>query len=130
MEKLYSVTELAEALGVTARALRFYEDKGLISPRRAGKARVYTHRDHGRLTLILRGKRLGFSLREIRDWLGLYDADPEQVAQTSWLRDKVRARIAALEDQRADLDATLGEMREILGQVEGHLAGKGAIGPA
>ena len=84
-------------------------------PQRAGKARVYTHRDHGRLTLILRGKRLGFSLREIRDWLDLYDANPEQVAQTARLRDKVRARIAALEVQRADLDATLGELRDLLG---------------
>ncbi len=71
MEKLHSVTELAKALGVTARALRFYEDKGLISPQRAGKARVHTHRDRGWLTLIL---------REIRDWLDLYDADPERVA--------------------------------------------------
>ena len=88
METLYSVTELAKALGVTARALRFYEDKGLISPQRAGKS---------------------------RDWRDLYDADPEQVAQTARLRHKVRARIAALEVQRADLDATLGELKYILG---------------
>ncbi len=124
MQKLYSVTELATELGVTARALRFYEDKGLISPQRAGNTRVYTHRDRGRLLLILRGKRLGFSLREVRDWLDLYDLDPNQVAQMTRLRDKVRARIAALEGQRADLKATLAELRGILQQVDGHLAAK------
>ncbi len=124
MQKLYSVTELATELGVTARALRFYEDKGLISPQRAGNTRVYTHRDRGRLMLILRGKRLGFSLREVRDWLDLYDLDPNQVAQMTRLRDKVRARIAALEGQRADLKATLAELRGILQQVDGHLAAK------
>lgn len=122
MQKLYSVSELATELGVTARALRFYEDKGLISPQRAGNTRVYTHRDRGRLMLILRGKRLGFSLREVRDWLDLYDLDPNQVAQMTRLRDKVCARIAALEGQRADLKATLAELRGILQQVDGHLA--------
>ena len=79
--ELYSVTELAADLGVTARTLRFYEDKGLIEPRRIGNTRVYTHRDRGRLILILRGKRLGFSLREIREWLELYEAGPGQRKQ-------------------------------------------------
>ena len=69
MQDLYTVTELAEQLGTTPRALRFYEDKGLVSPRRAGTTRIYTHRDRGRLALILRGKRLGFTLREIRERL-------------------------------------------------------------
>jgi DNA-binding transcriptional MerR regulator len=124
MQKLYSVTELAAELGATPRALRFYEDKGLISPQRAGNTRVYTHRDRGRLMLILRGKRLGFSLREVRDWLDLYDLDPNQIAQTTRLRGKVRARIAALEAQRADLNATLAELRDILQQADGHLAAK------
>lgn len=124
MQKLYSVSELATELGVTARALRFYEDKGLISPQRAGNTRVYTYRDRGRLMLILRGKRLGFSLREVRDWLDLYDLDPNQVAQMTRLRDKVCARIAALEGQRADLKATLAELRGVLQQVDGHLAAK------
>jgi DNA-binding transcriptional MerR regulator len=126
MQELYSVTELATELGVTPRALRFYEDKGLIAPQRAGNTRVYTHRDRGRLMLILRGKRLGFSLREVRDWLDLYDLDPNQVAQMTRLRDKVCARIAALEGQRADLKATLAELRGIPQQVDGHLAAKDA----
>jgi DNA-binding transcriptional MerR regulator len=123
MPELYSVTELANALGVTPRALRFYEDKGLIAPQRAGNTRVYTHRDRGRLMLILRGKRLGFTLSEVREWLDLYEVDPQQSAKMSHLKDKVRKRIEALERQRGDLDATLEELREILDQVERRLAG-------
>ncbi len=124
MPELYSVTELANDLGVTPRALRFYEDKGLIAPQRAGNTRVYTHRDRGRLMLILRGKRLGFTLREVREWLDLYEVDPDQSAQMIRLKDKVRKRINALEQQRDDLDATLEELREILDQVERRLAGR------
>jgi DNA-binding transcriptional MerR regulator len=123
MAELYSVSELANDLGVTPRALRFYEDKGLIAPQRAGNTRVYTHRDRGRLMLILRGKRLGFTLSEVREWLDLYEVDPDQSAQMARLGDKVRKRIDALEQQRDDLDATLEELREILDQVEGRLAG-------
>ena len=121
MAELYSVTELANDLGVTPRALRFYEDKGLIAPQRAGNARVYTHRDRGRLMLILRGKRLGFTLSEVREWLDLYEVDPDQSSQTTRLRDKVRTRIDALEQQRRDLDATLSELRGILDQVDRNL---------
>ena len=123
MAELYSVSELANDLGVTPRALRFYEDKGLIAPQRAGNTRVYTHRDRGRLMLILRGKRLGFTLSEVREWLDLYEVDPDQSAQMIRLVDKVRKRIDALEQQRDDLDATLEELREILDQVGGRLAG-------
>ncbi len=122
MAELYSVSELANDLGVTPRALRFYEDKGLIAPQRAGKARVYTRRDRGRLMLILRGKRLGFTLREVREWLDLYEVDADQSVQMAHLRDKIRKRIEALERQRDDLDATLEELREILDQVERRLA--------
>jgi DNA-binding transcriptional MerR regulator len=124
MQELYSVSELANDLGVTPRALRFYEDKGLIAPQRAGNTRVYTHRDRGRLMLILRGKRLGFTLREVREWLDLYEVDPDQAAQLTRLNDKVRKRIETLEQQRDDLDATLDELREILAQVERRLAGR------
>ena len=126
MAEFYSVTELANDLGVTPRALRFYEDKGLIAPQRAGTTRVYTRRDRGRLMLILRGKRLGFTLSEVREWLDLYEVDPDQLSQMTHLRDKVRARIDALEQQREDLDATLRELREILEQVDRHLAGRPA----
>ena len=123
MPELYSVSELANDLGVTPRALRFYEDKGLLAPQRAGNTRVYTPRDRGRLMLILRGKRLGFTLREVREWLDLYEPGPGQAAQMTRLRDRLRQRIATLEQQRDDLDATLAELREILGEVDHRPAG-------
>ena len=108
-----TVTQLAKELGVTPRAIRFYEDKGLIAPQRAGSTRVYTHRDRVRMVLILRGKRLGFSLREIREYLDLYDADQTHAEQQRLLLKAVRARIARLEDQRAALEQTLAEARDI-----------------
>ena len=126
MTKLYSVTELAEELQVTPRALRFYEDKGLIAPQRAGKTRVYTARDRGRLILILRGKRLGFTLREIADWLELYEQNPDQVEQMRLTLSKTRQRIETLEAQHRDLEATLQELRGIESTVEDFLRSKGA----
>jgi DNA-binding transcriptional MerR regulator len=121
VHKLYSITELAEDIGVTPRAIRFYEAKGLISPQRAGTTRVYTHRDGARLRLILRGKRLGFSLREIGEWLDLYDVDPAQIEQMRLLLRKTRNRIDTLKRQRDDLDATIAELHEIETQVVDHL---------
>lgn len=120
-EPLYGVGELASELGVTARALRFYEDSGLIQPRRAGQNRIYTRRDRARLILILRGKRLGFSLAEIKEWLDLYDADPLQLAQTRHLARRVEARLRRLEQQHEDLLATIRELRQIQAQVAQHL---------
>ena len=111
--KLLTVTELGAVLGVTARAIRFYEDKGLISPARAGATRVYTKRELGRMQLILRGKRLGFSLREIKRFLDLYDVDPTHAEQKRQLLERVRARIAELEMTRAAVAETLAELREI-----------------
>ena len=112
-ETFNTVTQLANELGITPRAIRFYEDKGLIAPRRAGTTRIYTHRDRVRMVLILRGKRLGFSLREIREYLDLYNADRTHAEQQRVLLKAVRARIARLEDQRAALEQTLAEAREI-----------------
>ena len=120
--ELYSVTDLAENLGITPRTLRFYEDKGLLTPRRAGNTRVYSHRDRGRMILILRGKRLGFSLSEIREWLDLYDSDPGQKAQMRILVGKADERLAALRQQREDIDATIKELEGIIGAAERHLA--------
>lgn len=119
---LYSVTELAGELGVTARALRFYEDKGLVEPRRIGNTRVYTHRDRGRLVLILRGKRLGFSLKEIREWLDLYATGPGQKQQMKALLAKATEQLEALEQQRQDIDATVTELRDIVAATESWLA--------
>ena len=118
---LYSVSQLARQLGVTARTIRFYEDKGLINPSRAGTTRVYTPRDRARLMLILRGKRLGFSLREIKDYLDLYDIDPTQHTQVRQLLTGVRKRIAKLQEQRAALEQSLAELADIERQAEGAL---------
>lgn len=123
--ELYSVTELAEDLGITPRTLRFYEDKKLLNPRRAGNTRVYSHRDRGRMILILRGKRLGFSLSEIREWLDLYESDPAQIGQMHKLVDKAGARLAALKQQRQDIDATINELTDIIGAADRHLASAG-----
>lgn len=113
MDKIYSVTQLANDLGVTARTIRFYEDQGLISPQRAGNTRVYTHRDRARMILILRGKRLGFSIKDIKEFLDLYVVDATQVEQLQLLVGKVRSRVAQLEDQLQAVQASLGELREI-----------------
>src|ERR1700722_15160784 len=121
---LYSVSQLARQLGVTARTIRFYEDKNLINPQRAGTTRVYTHRDRARLMLILRGKRLGFSLREIKEFLDLYDADPEHHVQTHQLLGAVRKRIAKLREQRAAIDESLAELTEMDRQCETALASR------
>ncbi|MDD2877786.1 MAG: MerR family DNA-binding transcriptional regulator [Acidiphilium sp.] len=115
---LYSVSQLARQLGVTARTIRFYEDKELINPNRAGTTRVYTARDRARLMLILRGKRLGFSLREIKDYLDLYDIDPTQHTQVRQLLASVRKRIATLQEQRAALEQSLVELADIERQAE------------
>ncbi|MCR6632542.1 MAG: MerR family DNA-binding transcriptional regulator [Magnetospirillum sp.] len=113
MEKIYSVTELAKDLNVTPRTIRFYEDQGLILPQRAGNTRVYTHRDRARMILILRGKRLGFSLKDIKEFLDLYVVDTTQVEQLRVLVTKVRGRIAQLEDQLQAVQTSLDELREI-----------------
>jgi DNA-binding transcriptional MerR regulator len=119
---LYSVTELGKDLGVSARAIRFYEDKGLLSPRRAGNNRVYAARDRARMILILRGKQLGFSLREIKDYLNLYDVDPTQAKQTRLLLEAVQAKILVLESQRVALEQTLIDLRGVQDQAQAALA--------
>lgn len=112
-DQFYTVPELADDLGITPRTIRFYEQKGLLNPQRAGTTRVYTRQDRAKLLLILRGKRLGFSLKEIADYLDLYGADPTQAEQIKMLLGRVRERISDLEEQRQALDVTLDELREI-----------------
>ena len=116
-EVLYGAAELAGEFGITPRALRFYESKGLITPRRVGARRVYDYRDRARLELILRGKCLGFSLAEIREYLELYEADPGQVGQLRRLADAVGERITDLEAQRDALESTLEELHGLRDQV-------------
>ena len=113
---MLTITELAREAGITARAIRFYESKGLLTPRRAGTTRIYTHRERGRLQLILRGKRLGFSLTDIGEYLDLYDADPTQHDQIVLLLDRVNNRIGELESQKADIDDTLKELSSVRAQ--------------
>jgi DNA-binding transcriptional MerR regulator len=120
-DPFYTVTQLAAELGITVRTLHFYETQGLITPRRAGTTRVYTQRDRARMILILRGKRLGFSIREIREYLELYDVDPTQMEQVKTLLKSVHNRIHRLKEQRIALDETLVELRVIESQAEAAL---------
>lgn len=121
---IYGIQEIADTLGVTPRALRFYEEKGLIVPQRVGSTRVYTRRELARMQLILRGKRLGFSIREIREFLDLYEVDAGHVEQSRHLIDQVHHRIAALEKQRHAIDETIAELREIEREALDRIAGR------
>lgn len=124
-QPLRSIQDVANELGVTTRTIRFYEDKGLLEPQRVGTMRVYSKREVGRLQLILRGKRLGFSLREIKEFLDLYNVDALHIEQTRVLLRKVTHRIEALETQRVALDQTLDELHDIAGQCEDRIAEAG-----
>ncbi len=110
---LRSIQQVASELEVSHRTLRFYEDKGLVEPLRVGSTRVYTRRAFARLQLILRGKSLGFSLREIGEFLDLYDADPSHHEQLRRLLGRVRERLTELEKQRLALDQTIAELNQI-----------------
>ena len=110
---LFAIADLAREFGISTRAIRFYESKGLLNPERVGSTRVFRRRDRARLILILRGKRLGFSLRDISDYLSLYDADRTHTAQVKLLLDKVDERMEQLVRQRTDLETTIAELREI-----------------
>jgi len=112
-QAIYSIGDLAADLGVSSRAIRFYEDQGMLAPQRVGGNRVYSQRDLARLKLILRGKRLGFSLSDIRELLDLYYVDHDHIEQMSQTLQKGRARIAELEQQLGELQMTLHELREL-----------------
>jgi len=120
----YSISELAEEFGVTPRAIRFYEDEELIKPTRQGQSRIYAPRDRVRLALILRGKRVGFSLIEIKEMLDLYDLKDGQATQLSYSIRKFDERINSLERQRADIEQALSELRAGRARLELMLAGK------
>ena len=107
----YSIADLAREFDVTHRAIRFYEDEGLLSPGRDGTRRVYSKRDRVRLKLILRGKRLGFSLAEVREMLELYDSAPDERPQLAKFAAALTARREQLERQREEIDEVLGEIR-------------------
>lgn len=121
-DDLHSIQTVASELGISTRSIRFYEDKNLLEPQRVGSMRVYTRREIGRLQLILRGKRLGFTLREIKEFLDLYDVDSLHLNQMIHLRDRVRERIAELLAQKEALEQTLGELIEIERQADDRIA--------
>ena len=108
-----TITALAEEFGVTLRTIRHYEDVGLISPERRGTTRVFHSRDRIRLRLILRGKRLGFSLPEIRTIVNMYDEQPGEAGQLQYLLDQIEVRRAELEQMRRDIDETMGELAHV-----------------
>lgn len=124
-ERLRAIQNVATELGVSPRTLRFYETKGLVEPQRVGSMRVYGRREVARLRLILRGKRLGFSLREIQEFLDLYDADPRHAEQMRRLIDRVRVRVVELEAQRDAIDETVRELRQIEREAQARLTGAG-----
>ncbi|MEE2745069.1 MAG: MerR family DNA-binding transcriptional regulator [Bdellovibrionota bacterium] len=112
-DKVYTVPEMAKELDVTERAIRFYESKGLISPQRAGKNRILSYKDHARLIIILRGKRLGFSLSGIKMVLDLYDADPQHKKQAKAVLKGLEERIEVLEEQREELQVVIDELESL-----------------
>ena len=123
--EIYSIGDLAREFDVTHRTIRFYEDEGLLSPRRIGSRRVYSKRDQVRLKLILRGKRLGFSLAEVREMLELYDSAPDERPQLEKFTAALAARREQLERQREEIDEVLGEIRAFERQSKKLLNSKG-----
>ncbi len=118
----YSISDLAQEFNLTTRAIRFYEDEGLLQPGRSGRRRVYTARDRVRLKLILRGKRLGFSLSDVRAIIEMYDLDAGETGQLRYFLNQIQERREALKQQRSDIDLTLRELDEIESQCQGRLA--------
>lgn len=122
MGRTYSIRELTKELGVTARTLRHYEEEGLIAPGRHGQNRLYSARDRARISLILRGRRVGFSLAEIREILDLYDNNDGGAAQLAYARKKFAERIATLEQQKHDIEESLAELRLGVTMIDNKLA--------
>ncbi len=113
MGQFYTITELTREFGVSTRTLRYYEGEGLLSPVRKGRARLFPVIDRTRLKLILRGKRLGFSLAEISDILSMYDEAPGEMGQLRSLISKIGARRADLLQKRRDIDLTLQDLEAV-----------------
>ncbi|KAA0970512.1 MerR family DNA-binding transcriptional regulator [Aureimonas fodinaquatilis] len=112
MRDYYSITELTREFGISTRTIRFYEDEGLISPIRRGRTRLFRHSDRQLLKNILRGKRLGFSIAEIREIMGMYRSPPGEAGQLRAIIRKVNLRRAELEQKRRDIDDLLSELEQ------------------
>jgi len=113
MSESYSITELSREFDITTRTIRFYEDEGLLQPARNGRNRVYSSRDRVRLKLILRGKRLGFTLSEIGDMISMYHDEPGETAQLDYFLNRIAQRRGQLQQQKEDIDLTLSELEVI-----------------
>ncbi|MGF1607940.1 MAG: MerR family DNA-binding transcriptional regulator [Kiloniellales bacterium] len=126
MARTYSISELAREFAVTPRTIRFYEAEGLIAPLREGQRRIYRPRDRIRLKLILRGKRLGFSLKEIAEIVDLYEGPPGEFGQLETLLPRIAAKRAELLERRADIDAALAHLDSVAAGCRAQLAALGA----
>jgi len=120
----FTIGDLAKEFDVSLRTLRFYEDKNLIHPRRDGVTRIYSRRDRARLKLVIMGKRVGFSLKEIREMLDLYDLKDGQSTQLKVSLKRFNEQIALLEKQKQDVEQAIGELSQTVMIVEGILAEK------
>lgn len=120
--RLFTITELAAEFDITPRAIRFYEDMGLLEPARAGRNRVYTHRDRTRLKLTLRGKRLGLSLQEVKQLVDMYDSESDTVPQLKAFLDVLQQHRRQLEQQLDDIEVTLAEIAQHEERCHGLLA--------
>lgn len=109
-EKLYRIGQMAKQFGVTLRTLRFYEDKGLISPKRVGTTRLYSHRDKARLQLILLGRKIGFSLRDVKQMMDLYDPKGSNIRQLKVTLEKSERQLLRLKKQRDSIEEAIGEL--------------------
>ena len=113
LDAAWSIAQVAEEFGITHRTIRLYEDRGLISPERRGTQRLFHPRDRVRLALVLRGKRLGFDLDQIRHIVDLYDQEVGERGQMEYLLEQIAARRAELEQRRQDIEATLAELDDV-----------------
>ncbi|MCT4655920.1 MAG: MerR family DNA-binding transcriptional regulator [Cohaesibacter sp.] len=120
----YTIGDLAKEFNVTLRTLRFYEDKNLLNPRREGMARIYSRRDRARLKLVLMGKKVGFSLTEIKDMLDLYDLRDGQVTQLRVALGRFTEQIDVLREQRDDVDRAIADLERTVAVVSGMLREK------
>ena len=120
-DRTYSITELCKEFQVTPRTLRFYEQKGFLSPARRGWTRLFSYRDRARLKLILRGKKVGFSLEEIKELLDLYSLRDGQLTQLRVASTKMRERLEALQIQRVELDEAILDLKRTVEIVDGML---------
>ena len=122
MRQFYTITELTREFGISTRTLRFYESEGLITPLRRGRQRLYRSSDRTRLKLILRGKRLGFSLREIAEIIDMYDTEPGEIGQLEYMLQRLRERRSQLQARRRDIELTLAELDQLESQCRSRLA--------